>query len=235
MNYGYCRISRKTQNIDRQVRNILKVFPETYIIKEVFTGTRLQGRKELDKLINIVKEGDTIIFDSASRMSRCADEAMELYEEMFYKGVNLIFLKEPHINTETYRNTLNNQIEINLDTGNEATDVFISGIIEALNRFTIELAKQQIKLVFQQAEKEVQDLRQRTAEGLLTAKINNKQIGNIKGCKLTTKKSIKAKEQIKKYSKDFDGSLNDIEVMKLVNVAKNTYYKYKKELIQMAE
>ena len=94
------------------------------------------------------------------------------------------------------------------------------------------LAKEQIKLAFEQAEKEVQDLRQRTKEGIETARLNGKQIGQVKGTKLTTKKSIIAKEQIKKYSKDFNGTLKDTEVMKLIGIARNSYYKYKKELTQ---
>ena len=42
---------------------------------------------------------------------------------------------------------------------------------------------------------------------------------------------IKAKENIKKYSKDFQGNLKDTEVMKLIGISRNSYYKYKKELI----
>ena len=228
--YGYCRISRKSQNIERQVRNILAVYPTAHIIKEAFTGTKIQGRKDLDKLLKILKPGDKVVFDSASRMSRNEEEAIELYEDLFNKNIVLEFLKEPHINTEVYKRALDNQIEINLKTGNAATDNFIQGIIEALNRYTIELAKEQIKLVFAQAQKEVDDLHQRTAEGLVTAKLNGKQVGNPKGVKLTTKKSVKAKEIIKKHSKDFDGSLEDVDVMTLAGISRNSYYKYKKEL-----
>lgn len=230
MIYGYCRISRKSQNIERQVRNISTAYPTAKILKEAFTGTKIEGRKALDRLIKVLKAGDTVVFDSASRMSRNAEEAINLYEKLFNKGVTLIFLKEPHINTEVYQKALKNQIAINLNTGNEATDNFIQGIIEALNRYTIELAKEQIKLVFEQAQKEVEDLHQRTAEGILTAKMNGKQIGQPKGSKLTTKKSIVAKELIKKHSKDFEGSLEDIDVIKLAGVSRNSYYKYKREL-----
>lgn len=228
--YGYCRISKKTMNIERQERNIKDVYPEAHIIKEAYTGTTTAGRKELDKLLKIVKENDTIVFDSASRMSRNADEAIALYEELFNRNVNLIFLKEPHINTETYKRTLDNQIDLNMNTGNEATDTFINSIIKALNNYTIDLAKEQIKLVFAQAQKEVDDLHQRTVEGLITAKLNGKQIGQPKGTKLITKKSLEAKEKIKKYSKSFDGNLSDDEVIKLTGISRKTYYKYKKEI-----
>ena len=228
--YGYCRISRKTMNIERQVRNILNAYPSAHIVKEAFTGTKIEGRKELDKLLKIVKSGETIVFDSASRMSRNQEEAIALYEELFNKNINLIFLKEPHINTDTFKRALENQIELNLNTGNEATDTFINGIIEALNKYTIDLAKEQIKLVFAQAQKEVDDLHQRTVEGLLTAKMNGKRIGNEKGAKLTTKKSINAKEIIKKYSKDFEGTLEDKDVITLAGSSRNSYYKYKREI-----
>ena len=228
--YGYCRISRKTQNIERQVRNIEAAYPNAHIVKEAFTGTKIEGRKELDKLLKILKSGDTVIFDSASRMSRNEEEAIKLYEDLFNKNITLVFLKEPHINTEVYKKALENQIKINLNTGNAATDNFIQGIIEALNRYTIELAKEQIKLVFAQAQKEVDDLHQRTAEGLITAKMNGKQVGQPKGSKLTTKKSIAGKEIIKKHSKDFDGTLEDAGVIKLAEISRNSFYKYKKEI-----
>ena len=228
--FGYCRISRKTQNIERQERNIIAAYPTAHIIKEAYTGTKIEGRKELDRLLKVIKPGDTIVFDSASRMSRYAADAIELYEKLFNANINLVFLKEPHINTSTYRKALDNQIEINLNTGNAATDNFIQGIIEALNRYTIDLAKEQIKLVFDQAQKEVDDLHTRTAEGILTAKLKGKQIGQPKGAKLTTKKSIAAKEIIKKHSKDFNGTLTDEEVIKLAQISRNSFYKYKREI-----
>lgn len=46
-----------------------------------------------------------------------------------------------------------------------------------------------------------------------------------KGTKLTTKKSLLAKKQIQKCSKDFNGSLMDIEVIKLIGISRNNYYK----------
>ena len=92
------------------------------------------------------------------------------------------------------------------------------------------LAKEQIKLAFEQSEKEVSDLHQRTKEGIETARLNGKQIGLPQGTKLTTKKSIKAKEIIKKHSIDFDGTLADTDVITLTGISRNTYYKYKREI-----
>lgn len=230
MEYGVARISTNRQNIERQIRNILAQYPNAQIIKEVYTGTKLEGRKEFENLLKIIKEGDTLIFDSVSRMSRNSEEGCNLYEELFNKGINLVFLKEGYINTETYRKALDNQINIALNTGDKATDELMQTIISALNKYTINLAKEQIKKAFDQAEKEVRDLRQRTREGILTAKLHGKQIGQKQGIKLTTKKEKEAKEIILKHSKSFNGNLDDTECRKLAGVSRNSYYKYKSEL-----
>lgn len=224
MIYGYTRISTKNQSIDRQIRNIKELYSEAIIIEEVYTGTKIYGRKEFDKLIRKVKAGDTIAFDSVSRMSRNAEEGFKLYEELYNKGIELVFIKEQHINTETYKKALTSNIQM--------TNTNIDFILEGINKYLLALAKEQIKLAFIQSEKEVKDLQQRTKEGIETARLNGKQIGQAKGIKLTTKKSIQAKEQIQKYSKDFNGILKDIEAMKLIGISRNSYYKYKKELIQ---
>ena len=191
------------------------------IIQEAYTGTTI-NRKEWNKLYSKVKAGDTIIFDSVSRMSRNADEGFTAYEELYNRGVRLVFLKEPHINTDTYKQALRSNIKL---TGGN-----VDFILEGVNKYLMALAKEQIKIAFEQASKEVEDLRQRTKEGLETARLAGKQIGMVEGTKLTTKKSITAKEIIRKHSKDFNGTLADADVMTLTGLARNTYYKYKREL-----
>lgn len=162
-------------------------------------------------MIKAIKQDDTVVFDSVSRMSRNAEGGLELYEELYNRNINLVFLKEPHINTDTYKQALDNNIQM--------TNTAVDSILKGVNEYLMALAKEQIKIAFDQSEKEVMDLRQRTKEGIETARLNGKQIGQIKGTKLTTKKSIKAKDQIKKYSKDFNGTLKDVEVMKLIGIA----------------
>ena len=228
---GYARISTKAQNIERQLRNIEAAFPGYIPVKEVYTGTKLEGRKEFERLLKIVKPGDTIVFDSVSRMSRDAATGFQVYQECFQKGVELVFIKEPHINTEVYREAAERQLNgIEIETGNEAANELLEGITAAINRYMMRLAEEQIRIAFNQAEKEVQDLHQRVKEGMETARIHGSQIGQVAGRKFNVKKAQPMKEQIRKYSKDFEGSLTDVEVMKLTGLARNTYYKYKKEL-----
>ena len=221
MIYGYCRISKAKQVIERQIRNIKAAFPDAIIIQEIFTRTRMD-RKEWLKLMKIIKPGDVIVFDSVSRMSGNAEEGFAEYERLYNMGVVLVFLKEPHINTETYNKALENNIQL---TGSN-----VDFILEGVNKYLMALAKEQIKLAFEQSEKEVEDLHQRTKEGLVTAKLAGKQIGRKQGAEVITKKSLEKKQIILKHSKDFNGSLSDAEVMVLTGLARNTYYKYKREL-----
>lgn len=221
--YGYCRISTAKQSIERQERNIKAVYADAIIVKEVFTGTQVDGRVEWDKIYKKVNAGDTIVFDSVSRMSRNATEGVELYMELFNKGVNLVFLKESYINTEVYKSTIEQTIGA---TGNDIADIYI----EATNKVIKLLAEKQIIKAFEQAEKEVQDLRQRTREGIETARLNGKQIGREDGSKVTTKKSVEMKEKIRKMAKSFDGNMTDKEVIETLGIARNTYFKYKKEM-----
>lgn len=219
--YGYVRVSTKKQNIERQIRNIKKEYPTAVIIQDEYTGTTL-ARPSWDRLMKIIKEGDVIIFDSVSRMSRNAEEGFAVYESLFNKQIELVFLKELQINTQTYKNALQNAIPM--------TGTAVDYILEGVNKYLLELAKEQIRLAFEQAEKEVEDLHQRTKEGIVTARLNGKQIGGRTGVKLTTKKSIVAKEIIQTHSRAFGGTLSDEECIKLAGVSRNSYYKYKSSL-----
>ena len=231
MIYGYCRISRKTQNIDRQVRNISEAFPTAKISKEEYTGRKIQGRKELNKILKQVRPGDTIVFDSVSRMSRNAEEGFQLYQELYADGINLVFLKEPYCNTAKYQETLAKQIDITINTGDSATDALMQSIIDALNTFRQNLVRKDIELAFEQAQKEVDDLRQRTIEGIETARRNGKQIGLAENTRLKSKKSVKAKNIIRKHNRTFGGNLTNEETWTLAGISKMTFYKYKDELI----
>lgn len=224
MIFGYCRVSTETQKIERQIENILTLAPGAKIFQEKFTGTTLE-RIEWQKLKKQVKPGDKIIFDSVSRMSRNSDEGAKEYFELMEKGIELEFIKEPYINTETYQEQLklNDNIQI---SDNDLNETLIQGLREYLKR----LAKKQIQIAFDQAEKEVQDLRQRTREGLRQTKMRGTILGRREGAIIITKKEKEMLEKIKKLSKDFNGTLKDKEILEILNLSRNTYYKYKKNI-----
>ena len=227
--YGYARISRKQQSIDRQIRNIKEAYPTAVIVQEAFTGTKI-SRPVFDKMIDRAEKqagkgaSVTIVFDEVSRMSRNAAEGFALYQRLYNEGINLVFIKEPHINTQIWKDVMQKGDAIQM-TG---TDIDV--ILEGVNKYLMIAAKKQFELAFQTAQHEVDYLHQRTREGVEKARQAGKQIGRQQGTTVTTKKGLATKETIRQHSKDFGGSLNDIDCMKLAGVARNTYYKYKAEI-----
>lgn len=221
MIYGYVRISKRGQDPARQERNIKAVYPYAVILKETYTGTT-SDRPEWQKLIRKAGEGDQIIFDSVSRMSRNAEEGFRDYEALFHKGVKLTFLKEPMIDTETYRKTLQDAVPM--------TGTAVDLILEGVNRYMLELAREQIRLAFLQSEKEVEDLRQRTKEGIETARLKGKTPGRRKGQRVISEKEIRAKREILAKAKDFGGAYTDADLIRVLGISKPAYYKYKKQL-----
>jgi len=221
MIYGYCRVSTPRQRPERQESNIKAAYPDAVVVFEKGTGTNL-NRPVWKSLQGRLKSGDTVVFDEVSRMSRDAEEGFALYKTLYESGIDLVFLKEPHLNTQLYRETRDKFIP---QTG---TDVDL--ILEGINRYLLQLAERQIEIAFEGAEKEVQLLRQRTSEGVKRAQIEGKQVGREKGCKVETKRAKAAKKVIKKHCREFGGNLNDTEIMQMTGLSRNTYYKYKREL-----
>ena len=219
--YGYARISTAKQNIERQTRNITGAFPSATIFQEKYTGTKMD-RPEWRKLYRKLQTGDSVIFDPVSRMSRNAEEGFALYKELYGRNISLVFLKEPHINTNVFREAARNSVPL---TG---TDV--DYILEGINRYLLALAEKQIAIAFEQAQKEVDDLHQRTREGVETARQAGKQIGRPGGKTYTTQRELSSLSVIKRLSRDFDGHNTDAEVMAITGLARNTYYKYKAKL-----
>lgn len=229
MIFGYARISTKKQSMERQIRNLKEYNKDIVIIQEIYTGTKTEERKAYQNLKRRLKAGDTLVFDSVSRMSRNAEEGIKEYFELYDKGIKLVFLKESYINTEVYNKAKEKQIE---KTGNRITDILLSAIEEVLKV----LAEEQIEKAFEQSEKEVMDLRVRTKEALRpkTKEVVGESIlGRKQGSKIETKKAKAMKENIKKLSKDFNGTLKDKEVLEILKIAKNSYYKYKRELKEL--
>lgn len=246
--FGYCRISTTKQSLERQRDIIRQLYPDAILIEDKTTG-RSFDRPGWTKLLKAIKPDDTIVFDEVSRMSRDADEGFAVYEDLYKRGINLVFIAEPHMNTSEYRDALQKSVSVNVQSGDTATDNLVSAIMDALNKFMLAKVKSDIRKSFEKAQAEVDHNSRRTSKGLKTIQTHNeelrilypdtykdhpeyRQIGQVSGVKLTTKKSIAAKAIIKKHSKDFGGSLSDPEVITLAGISRNSYYKYKAELRQ---
>lgn len=257
--YGYVRVSTLEQNKERQIKNILDQYPKAVIMTEEYTG-KTMDRPVWSKLYPKLKKGDVIVFDEVSRMSRNAEEGFKVYQELFEKGCQLIFLKEPYLNTDVFSGQIQ---RATVKTGKDYLD-------QGLKIILMGVAEEQIKIAFEQSQAETDLRAQRAGEGIAEAKKHNEelevlypdtykdhpeysQIGREKGDKLTIKKAEPIKALIRKYSRDFEGTLSDMELLGVLStktvkipnkkrsgkveereisakLSRNTLYKYKKEM-----
>ncbi|WP_297428690.1 recombinase family protein [Clostridium sp.] len=93
MVYGYCRCStnENKQDITRQERDLkaLGVVDKKNIYKEYESGTKI-NRIELQRLLNKVKEGDTIVATEVSRITRSTKQLCEIIEYAKNKHIKLV-------------------------------------------------------------------------------------------------------------------------------------------------
>lgn len=93
MIYGYCRCStnENKQDITRQERDLkaLGVTDKNNIYKEYESGTKL-NRIELQRLLDKVKEGDTIVSTEVSRITRSTKQLCEIIEFAKNKHIKLV-------------------------------------------------------------------------------------------------------------------------------------------------
>lgn len=239
--YGYARVSTMKQNLKRQRDAILKEFPDAIVYSDEFTGKEM-NRPEWNKVYKALKPGDVVVFDEVSRMSRDAAEGFRVYQELFEKGVQLIFLKERYIDTAVYSAGLKRADDIN--TGKSYLD-------EGLKVILMGIAEEQIRIAFEQSQNELDFRAERQKGGILARKKMNQkiknefpddymnrpeyaQLGRDTGDKLTIKRAELIKALIRKYSKDFEGTLNDKELLGVLN-SKTVKYKTGKYVEEIDE
>ena len=87
MKYGYARVSTKHQELDLQIDKLKEQGCEI-IYKEKYTGTKCD-RPELNKLLDEIKSGDTLVVCKLDRLARNVKEGIELVEMLFKKDVKV--------------------------------------------------------------------------------------------------------------------------------------------------
>lgn len=146
----------------------------------------------------------------------------------------------------TYRDEaagISYMVSVNLQNGEIKT---VSAEKDTGSNYSKEIAEnaaQKIRVALEQAEKEVTDLHKRISQGIQTTKEKNqllpeeeqKPIGRRTGVFVRTKKSVEMKNRIVKMSKCFSGNMSDKECMEILQIARNTFYKYKRELLAETE
>lgn len=228
---GYARVSTPKQKLDRQIKNLKEKYPDIVIIVEIFTG-KTDNRPKWNKLLRQCRAGivEKIVFDEVSRFSRNAEEAIKEYKELFELGVELEFLKEPHINTSVYRQASERKIDIDTNQMDENTKNLIDTVILGLNEYLLAVAEKQIYLAFEGAQKERELLSKRTSEGLKAAKLMGSKVGRQKGEKIITNKEKRAKRIIRNNYKALGGTLTASECFRISKISKSTFYRYINEM-----
>ncbi|MEH7547489.1 recombinase family protein [Neobacillus vireti] len=150
--FGYVRVSSKEQNEARQLETMRKEgIEERDIFIDKASGKNFDRPKyQLLKLM--VREGDTVVFDSITRMGRNMNDTMKEYEWFVENGVQLRFIKEPMINNS-----------------NEQDDIMKQAIQKII-----------LTLLTAFAEKERDEIKTRQAEGIAVAKDQGKHMGRPK-------------------------------------------------------
>lgn len=142
--FGYCIELTRGESIESQQMNIKKLYPEVILVNEVFNDTRIAWKQ----LYEGVKDEDTIVFDSIVCLGSDANECWANYRELFNRGVEIVFTKQQYINSATYRQSL-------VDSGIKIKEKIK---LKGVNEYVKVLLEKQIRIAFEQAEKEVKDL-----------------------------------------------------------------------------
>ena len=228
---GYARVSTPTQKLSRQIDNLKKAYPDIVIIQETYSG-KTQNRPKWQKLLRQCRAGNVskLVFDEVSRFSRNAEEAIKEYKELYELGIELEFIKEPHINSEVYRQASQRQINVDTSAMDIDTAHLLNTVIEGFNDYLLAVAEKQIRLAFERAQAERELLSKRTSEGLKQAKLMGSKVGRQKGEKLETRKKKRAIKIIRQHYKLLGGELTATQCFLLCQVTKSTFYRYINEM-----
>lgn len=89
---AYIRVSTTHQNFDRQTYAMPKDIDK--IFEEKVSGKDVTNRPEFQKMLDYVREGDTVYFESFSRISRSLPDLLNTLDYFAEKGVAFVSLKE---------------------------------------------------------------------------------------------------------------------------------------------
>jgi len=101
MVFGYGRISTKHQNLSLQIDAFLKYgIDEKNIYTDKISGSTIE-RKKLDRLLDKLRQGDTLVVWKLDRVARSVTHLTKLINEFNAKGINLVSIQEPFIDTSS--------------------------------------------------------------------------------------------------------------------------------------
>ena len=217
MIYGYCSITNQAQSLDFQQKKIKASFPDSKIIL-----SSPSQKDVLNEVLKELKEGDSLIITDLFRLLQTDitfdtdfditfNTVYKAYQDVFNRGADIIILSSPVLNSDLYRKAILNN--------------YSNQTIAAVD----ELSRKQIRLVFREQFDHIIEHRNSIKSSIKTS---GRKPGLKKGTKLVTRKEVEAKEYLKANLKEFGGTKSNIEALKETGLSRNTFYKYKRELLQ---
>lgn len=96
---GYARVSTDEQNLDRQIDALMAAgVSKKHLYHEKMTGTR-SDRPELNRLINDLELGDTVIIPDLTRISRSTRDLLNIVDKIRDKGAHIKSIKDTWLDT----------------------------------------------------------------------------------------------------------------------------------------
>lgn len=181
---------------------------ELPIVQSIYGNEVLYVDKNPWSMLDKFEKGDILICNSVDVLADITD---------IVEDIDFI--------TKEYMDIYNRGIEIMFDKSTQCNSLFVKTLVSSEQSFEAVLRK----CILNYANQKNIEIKY-SKRHVITAQKNGNKVGIKKGTKLVTKKSIEMKKQIRKYSKDFDGTMSDDQVIREIGISRNSYYKYKKEL-----
>lgn len=183
---------------------------ERETVKEIYNDNLTFLYKKPWTMINQFKEDDFVICMSVDELgditdlNNDVDIIIEEYLKLHNKGVTLMF-----------------------DKSTQCNSMFVQTLVSDTQNFETVLRKCIYNYIGQK-ENELKYLKKHK----YTADARGTKLGLKKGTKLTTMKSIEMKAKIRTLAKEFGGPIGDNKLIQELGISRNTYFKYKKAIIE---
>ena len=216
MIYGYINAHFNNETYEHQKSQILAKYKNAEIRKEQKDGSVLK------EILKEGQDGDKLVLKDVlklypnrinidTKFNTVSETIFDTYQNFFNKGIDIEFIQEPMLNSSCYRNALVKNL------GNDNTTI--------LNAITTLLLEQLQITVEHEINININSIK---------SNIKSKRVSSIKGKTLITQKSIDSKKYMQEHLMDLGGDMTNNQIMKHLGLARNTFFKYKKELINEA-
>ena len=198
--FGYCRVSDKTQNLDRQIDLLLKAgVKKEYVFCDKASGKDFNRRNYLALVGTAdvaprLQEGNLLVVTSLDRLGRNYAEIKEQWDYITKTlKADIRVLDIPLLDTSTAKDSLDMR--------------FIADLVLQILSYT--------------AQKERENIKARQVQGIEAAKLRGKQFGRPKATYPDNWQTV--------YEQWKNDSITAVKAMEILSIKRTTFYKLVKE------